>query len=341
MYLYRSLWIFLSFVVANSTLVWSQKNTQTEQTLAWMKGLGEKKNKKIISGQFIDWGEYAHLHDIDSIHKTTGIWLASLAVDYHTLVINDKKLKPIGVKNTNKLILGYGSKLVNMSMHLNNPFTKGSSWDTTGALKDLWGPDSSYLRRLYSQLDSIAVGIQELEQNQVVVLLRPFHEMCGGWFWWGGYEDTASFKKLWREVYDYMVLQKKLSNILWAYSPPSGFDVLSHYPGDSWVDVVCMDVYQAKLFPGIKKEYNQLLTLNKPIGLGEYGPLSGSDINNKQGYQHNFKSFQTELEKYYPKLCFFYTWRKGFSLIHHTHVDQLLQHPTVIHREDLPSFLKK
>jgi hypothetical protein len=46
------------------------------------------------------------------------------------------------------------------------------------------------------QLDLIAEGLLELKAAGVVVLWRPFQEMNGGWFWWGGPEALA-----WQEVH--------------------------------------------------------------------------------------------------------------------------------------------
>lgn len=81
----------------------------------------------------------------------------------------------------------------------------------------------------------------------IPVLLRPYHEMNGGWFWWGG-RTPASYRKLWRITYDYLVKTKGLHNLIFVWSPnawhPQGDDVpWNHYPGADVVDVVGVDDY--------------------------------------------------------------------------------------------------
>jgi mannan endo-1,4-beta-mannosidase len=42
-------------------------------------------------------------------------------------------------------------------------------------------------------LDIVAEGLNELQQANVTVLNRPFHEMNGAWFWWGNQVIFFSF----------------------------------------------------------------------------------------------------------------------------------------------------
>ena len=110
-----------------------------------------------------------------------------------------------------------------------------------------------------AELDLMASHLQTLQSAGVIVLFRPFHEMNGGWFWWGAQSDTspsvAEFVELWRYVHDYVVKQKQLTNILWVYSPENSETVNVNYPwgllkptaffypGDSYVDVIGIDYY--------------------------------------------------------------------------------------------------
>jgi len=65
--------------------------------------------------------------------------------------------------------------------------------------------------RWMGELDQIARGLQELEDAGVVVLWRPFHEMNGGWFWWGAH-DPETFIQVWRQMFDYLAKTKGLDN---------------------------------------------------------------------------------------------------------------------------------
>jgi mannan endo-1,4-beta-mannosidase len=50
---------------------------------------------------------------------------------------------------------------------------------------DLLKPETTTGQRWRSYLDIVAEGFNNLQQANVTVLYRPFHEMNGGWFWWG------------------------------------------------------------------------------------------------------------------------------------------------------------
>ena len=97
-------------------------------------------------------------------------------------------------------------------------------------------------------MDDVAGLLRELQDEGVVVLWRPYHEMNGGWFWWGG-KTRDSFTKLWTNLYERLTHHHSLSNLLWVYSANAEFDaatgdgVLAEYPGSAYVDVVGMDVY--------------------------------------------------------------------------------------------------
>lgn len=96
---------------------------------------------------------------------------------------------------------------------------------------------------LNSKLNTMAARLQTLEDANVPVLWRPWHEMNGGWFWWsknGG--DT--YKQLWIYTYNYLTTTKGLNNLIWVWSaaenelPNAGW-----YPGDQYVDITGTDTY--------------------------------------------------------------------------------------------------
>jgi len=51
--------------------------------------------------------------------------------------------------------------------------------------KDLITPGTEIHERWQSQVDVIAFFLKQLRNAGVPVLWRPYHEMNGGWFWWG------------------------------------------------------------------------------------------------------------------------------------------------------------
>jgi len=145
--------------------------------------------------------------------------------------------------------------VVTVSWHMDNPVSGGDSWDTTPAVSKLL-PDSSHHDVYRRYLDRFAAFVDELESgfwnwlglgHDVPIIFRPYHEMNGGWFWWGG-DNTSpeAFKQLWRFTVEYLRDEKDLHNLLYAYSPDifsSREEYLRYYPGDAYVDVLGYDDY--------------------------------------------------------------------------------------------------
>jgi mannan endo-1,4-beta-mannosidase len=135
-------------------------------------------------------------------------------------------------------------------------------------------PGTLLNERWKSQVDVIAWFLKQLQYAKVPVLWRPYHEMNGGWFWWGKKKGDDGYKKLWRMMFDRFVNFHGLNNLLWVYNTnefKEGVDPHdTYYPGDAYVDIIATDVYSE----GFNRvNYDQLLELagNKPIALGEVG----------------------------------------------------------------------
>jgi mannan endo-1,4-beta-mannosidase len=135
--------------------------------------------------------------------------------------------------------------------------------------------------RWKSQVDVIAWFLKQLKYAGVPVLWRPYHEMNGGWFWWGKKEGENGYKKLYRMLYDRLVNFHGLNNLIWVFNAnevKSGVgSYKDYYPGDDVVDILATDVYSE----GYNQvNYDELLALagDKPIALGEVGSLPSLDI---------------------------------------------------------------
>lgn len=108
-------------------------------------------------------------------------------------------------------------------------------------VKDLNGDRTWF----YSELDKIIDIINNdlvADGEKIPIVFRPFHEMNGGWFWWGSMAITAEeYKILYQLTVDYMT--ERTNTVLFCWSPniPLNF---SYYPGDSYVDVLGLDAYE-------------------------------------------------------------------------------------------------
>lgn len=139
------------------------------------------------------------------------------------------------------------------SWHANNPVTGGSAWDTTSAVAAIL-PGGSEHDKYVAWLDRVAAflgSVRTPDGRPVPIIFRPFHEMGGGWFWWGrGHVTPEDYRALWRFTVEYVRDRKGVHNLLWAYSPNGLRDVgrdgyWTWYPGDDYVDVLGFDDYSS------------------------------------------------------------------------------------------------
>ncbi len=141
--------------------------------------------------------------------------------------------------------------VVTFSWHVRNPLTGGDSWDVSSAEvvgNVLDGACKEKFQEWLGRLADFLGSLKTADGTQVPVIFRPWHEHTGSWFWWG--QDLCSkeqYTALWQLTYDYIVGQRGLSELIWAYSPGAGTDAegyMERYPGDAVVDILGVDCYQ-------------------------------------------------------------------------------------------------
>ena len=309
-------------------------NAATRAVLNYFHELaGKTQGKRILSGQFTDFGNGANLRVIERVHDKTGHWPALIGVDYA-----DFPRGSLTTKVPNQVALQYWKQggLVTVMVHMYNPANpKGGGLRDKGvSLADLLKEGTDTHARWMQQLDLAADGLLELKQAGVVVLWRPFHEMNGGWFWWGA-QDFDTFIKVWQHMFRYFSETKGLDNLLWVYGPNHGQNTAKYYAGDSFVDIVGLDAYTDFIDPEHIRGYKEIVALPKPFGFTEYGP-HGSQ--NPPG-DYDYRRFIEGLEKNFNKTCFFMSWNAKWSLATNQFTRELLESPYVINREDLPKNL--
>ncbi len=145
---------------------------------------------------------------------------------------------------------------------------------------ELLTPGTDLNKRWCAQVDVIAGYLKQLHDAHVPVLFRPYHEMNGNWFWWGGRPGKNGSSALYRQLFDRFVNVHHLDNLIWVWNVniPGGSagPVDDYFPGLDYADVLTIDDYQE-----FKQEYyDQMLALagTKPIALGEVGALPTLDV---------------------------------------------------------------
>ncbi|WP_138506383.1 glycosyl hydrolase [Spirosoma lacussanchae] len=147
-------------------------------------------------------------------------------------------------------------------------YTEATTFDLSAALAD---KSSDRYKLLLHDIDAIADQLKKFQAADIPVLWRPLHEASGGWFWWGA-KGAGPFRELWRLTYDRLTNYHNLHNLIWVYTATDTFEV-DWYPGDSFVDVVGLDVYadaSANLSGNWKSALDQL-NGKKLIALSETG----------------------------------------------------------------------
>ena len=173
------------------------------------------------------------------------------------------------------------------------------------------------------KMDSIAFYLRQLQDENIPVLFRPYHEMNGDWFWWGGKAAGNQFKRLYRMTYHYLANSKGLNNLLWVLNFDDLNDNFSAYdPGSNYVDAYATDIYHAK-FSQSHHEALSKFAKGKPIGMGEVGEM-------------------ISLEKIitdYPDYVWFMGWRKLFVEDNAAEIlKNVFEDDYAINAADLPKF---
>ncbi|MES1198296.1 MAG: glycosyl hydrolase [Chitinophagaceae bacterium] len=221
--------------------------------------------------------------------------------------------------------------VVTISWHLNNPLTAKSAWNPAEGTVASILPGGQKHDLYKSWLDKVVIFLNGLKGSKgefIPVIFRPFHELNGNWFWWGGKNCTPEeFKNLWKFTISYLRDQKNVHHLLYAYNTDrynSSEEYLAKYPGNDYVDVIGFDIYQrngdnGKYVQEIDKMLSTLEVIaseNKKIpALTEFGGnlsdsswwtgiflkvLGGHKISYALGWRNAGKKAEGQFEFYVP-----------------------------------------
>ena len=160
--------------------------------------------------------------------------------------------------------------------------------------RDVLTPGTDLHKRWAAQVDEIAKFLKQLQHAKVPVLWRPYHEMNGDWFWWGGRVGEFSTIDLYKQLYDRMVDHHEIHNLLWVWSVDRAQNVerdhAKFFPGIEYLDILSLDVYGNDFS---QTYYDSLVALSggKPLVLGEVGNPPSAAILDAQ-----------------PKWAYYVTW---------------------------------
>ncbi|NQU87811.1 MAG: hypothetical protein HQ541_18850 [Mariniphaga sp.] len=139
---------------------------------------------------------------------------------------------------------------------------------------ELMTPGTKLHNKWIKQVDAVAVFLKQLQEANIPILWRPYHEMNGDWFWWGGRVGENSTIDIYKMLFDRYVNHHKLNNLVWVWNvdrPSTPIRKFSNfYPGTEYLDILSLDVYGADYQQAY---YDSLMALSqgKPLLFGEVG----------------------------------------------------------------------
>ncbi|MBK5284677.1 MAG: T9SS type A sorting domain-containing protein [Bacteroidia bacterium] len=338
-------------------------NQTTQCILSYIAGLPFQSANKVLSGQ---WMHHRGLPEtpqsefdtsITSIYNQTSKWVGIIGTDYmRELVWPNYQIT--NHASVNQPLINYFRQggLVCVMVSLKNPWNGGNSNNLNNAanLLDVITPGNPANTQFVKDLDSVALGLQQLQDSGVTVIFRPFHEQNGGWFWWG-LRQTApvvptavDFATVWQYTFNYFTATKQLHNIIWMFSPSvvetgnSFAPELYYYPGNNYVDIIGLDEYNDTLDISTTA-YAALLATGKPLGYGEFGPKKTTVTNNP--FVYDYTILINQIKAKYPALSFFLAWNHFatnagntwvyYSLSTQSNTDSLLNDSWVVTRDEV------
>lgn len=277
------------WVGSSSNVAIVAKNNSTVNLSASPEARKLLKDLKELSGKGILTGQHDYLEEPDKFNdelkKTTGNY--AVLHGYELGAINNQS--PETIARQRQAVVDSAKKwynnggIVAMTFHQSLPGTT-PDWSHVSMNLDqskfnaYVTPGTPQYKSLIADLDEVASYLGQLRDAGVPVIWRPYHEMNGGWFWWG---KKSNFKSLWDIMYDRFVNTHQLNNLLWTWNPnaPNEWSdpYLPYYPGADKVDILAADIYNNDFK---QSYYDSLLTLadGKPIAIGESGELPDPEL---------------------------------------------------------------
>lgn len=161
--------------------------------------------------------------------------------------------------------------IVTLSWHLDNPTTNGSSWDTSKSVRNILkgGSNREKYELWVSRLADFLNSLEDFNGRKIPIIFRPFHEMNGSWFWWGAGSSTPDeYKALWVETLSLLINKHDIHHLIYAYSPNtvnSDNEFNRFYPGDRYVDILGVDIYNHNGDETFIKDVTENLSILKKL----------------------------------------------------------------------------
>ena len=243
----------LFLVLLTSLNGFSQETRElSAEAAALLQCLREIEGEKTLSGTManVNW----NINEAKWVYQHTGKWPALNCFDYLHHLFSSKGgwidyTNIAEVQNWHRK-----GGVVAIMWHWNVPANQSGQYSfywgteadkTTFDVRKIFDPSSDEYKRMIKDIDQIASYLKLLRNRKIPVLWRPLHEAGGMWFWWG--RDPEACNELWRVMYK-RFQEAGLNNLIWVWTQAAAWnkpysDGYRWYPGDEYVDIVSIDVY--------------------------------------------------------------------------------------------------
>lgn len=292
----------------------------------------------ILSGQYCDEGAFGH--ENATIWKMTGKYPAMLGLDM--IGYSPSRVANGSASTATDLAIEYWERggIVTFCWHWNAPtkyitgtwysafYKEHTNIDLEAIMN---GKDPEGYELLMQDIDAIAEQLQRLEDAGVPILWRPLHEASGGWFWWGA-SGAEAYKKLYILLYDRLVNEYGLDNLIWVWN---GQDK-DWYPGDEYVDIIGEDLYPGeKVYTPQTYKYfaaSEYTDAKKMIILSENGCMFDPDLAIRDGAM--WGSFCTWGGEFVSSSETLFIYSEQYT--EESMLKKVYEHEHVITRDELP-----
>ena len=275
--------LMLFFVNSISAQESRQLSVEAEALLQYLK---EIEGEKTLSGTTanVNW----NINEAKWVYKHTGKWPALNFFDFIHLPFSPANW--IDYSNVTEVVNWHrNGGIVGCMWHWNMPTNDGQDWTCTPGsgekqtsfdVRKIFDTESTEYKQMMNDIDKVASTLKKLNQRKIPVLWRPLHEAGGMWFWWG--LDANACNELWRVMYDRLTNYHGLNNLIWVWTSAAAWnrpysEGYKWYPGDEYVDIVGIDIYNNNSASNIFSTCYKMLRKKSPdklIALTECGSLA-------------------------------------------------------------------
>ena len=197
------------------------------------------------------------------------------------------------VKTNGLIISGHDYTLVSVDFDGIMVNSELLSYNNTFSPLEVLTPGTIQNEVAEADIEKLAGYMKLLQDANIPVLFRPFHEAAGDytwgpWFWWGK-DGVGATKQLWNYLRNKLEDEYGLNNLIWVWTVQTSSagemasvqTIRNAYPGNDVVDIVGTDLYPDMAMTDQTDQFsivNSMVEGKKIVTLSEVGNLIDPEV---------------------------------------------------------------